>query len=214
MKKSIILTLAALIAAASLSACGSNAIKKDVDPNAITQNNSSSHSGQSAADSSTEQSDAADNGQNGSDLINTGESNDIENVEGELLEEMSEAANVVSGNLNGNDVSILDAKKVNKDGTDYIVVEFEYTNRTGNLSSFQGALQSNAYQDGLEIRRGVAMNIEGYDNGLSAVENIEDGQTIRVQQVWVLGDTTTPVEIQVYPFGQVTDDLIKKTFEL
>ena len=75
--------------------------------------------------------------------------------------------------------------------------------------SFDVALEANAYQDGVGLETAITDDDADYFD----VE-IKPGVTKDVKKVYVLRDTTTPVEVEVSELFSLSDDKVVTTVEL
>ncbi|MBQ9902443.1 MAG: DUF5067 domain-containing protein [Clostridia bacterium] len=94
-----------------------------------------------------------------------------------------------------------------------IVVTFEFTNNSDDATSFIVALNSQAYQDGIELETAIIMDSKVY-NSSNSMKDIKPGKTIKVQTAYVLDNKKSDVEIEVSELFSFSDDKVVKTFKL
>lgn len=203
MKKSALIIAAALILSISLAGCG-----KKEEKSALT--NSASDTTQST----TEKTDAQIQEELENFGVDASKNVDMDKVDGtELTEEKTDDALDSSAELGSYNVSIEDAKLVNGDDGDYIVVTFDFKNGSGADASFDGVIKANAFQTSGRLAPATTFETEGYEP-LSVAEQVKPGKSVTVQKAYKLEDTETPVDIEVKEFHSNDGTGIKKTFNL
>lgn len=95
------------------------------------------------------------------------------------------------------------------EGKDAVIITYEFTNNSSEPMSFDVALEANAYQDGVGLETAITDDDADYFD----VE-IKSGVTKDVKKVYVLRDTTTPVEVEISELFSLSDDKIVTTVEL
>lgn len=95
------------------------------------------------------------------------------------------------------------------EGKDAVIITYEFTNNSSEPMSFDVALEANAYQDGVGLETAITDDDADYFD----VE-IKPGVTKDVKKVYVLRDTTTPVEVEVSELFSLSDDKVVTTVEL
>lgn len=95
------------------------------------------------------------------------------------------------------------------EGKDTVIITFDFTNNSSSPASFDVALDSNAYQDGI----GLETDWSNDETDLLDVE-IKPGVTKEVKKAYVLRDTTTDVEIEIAELFSFSDDKIVTTVKL
>ena len=126
MKKSLIV-IAALILAMSVAGCGKKAENTNTTPQQTAQSDAS---GAYENGSATETLDGQDYSKNV----------DMAAVEGTEAKSDTKADSY-SGEVSNNDISIEEAKLINYDDSDVVVVSFEFTNKTDSDQSFSGVFK-------------------------------------------------------------------------
>jgi len=94
-----------------------------------------------------------------------------------------------------------------------ILVFFDFTNNAEEPISFFGAVQVDAYQNGVALEYASVIN-DQYDTTVIESKNIQKGTTLEVYKAWILPNTTDPVDVVVTEFLGMTNDKITKTFTL
>lgn len=94
-----------------------------------------------------------------------------------------------------------------------IIVTYEFTNNSEKATAFIFALSDKAFQDGIELESAIIGNDKSYNSG-DTMKEIKTGKTITCEEAFLLGDETTPVEIEVGEFISWNDTKVCKTFEL
>lgn len=117
------------------------------------------------------------------------------------------------GKLGEYNVSIGDAKIINVDDTDIVVISFDFKNNSDSETAFTAAMDVEVTQDGGKLAGAVVSNIEGV-NLLAMSERIPSGDSIIVQRAYRLRDNSAPVEVSVKEFGTSDDEALSKTFEV
>ncbi len=187
-KKNLTMLIMVLILAVSLTGCG-----KKTDNSASIAGNQSE----------TNQTDAS--GAYEETVV------DMDKLEGTEAVSQTEK-NEYDGKLGDYDVSIGDAKRINADGTDIVVVSFDFKNNSGSDTAFTSAVEVEVSQDGGSLVGAVVSNIEGV-NLLSMAERISSGDSITVQRAYQLKDKSVPLEVTAKEFGASGDEVLTKTFE-
>lgn len=95
------------------------------------------------------------------------------------------------------------------EGKDTVIITFDFTNNSSSPASFDVALDSKAYQDGI----GLETDWSNDETDLLDVE-IKPGVTKEVKKAYVLRDTTTDVEIEITELFSFSDDKIVTTVKL
>lgn len=187
--KKYLLLCAAIIAAVSLTGCGNKAA-----------DNSAATAAPDAVEDINHVFDNAD------DKI------DMSKVEG--TDATTANDDNAKGTVAGADVEITDAKVVNLDGTDMVVVSFKFKNRTGEETTFNGIERVTAVQDTNNLAPAVITDVEGISCETLA-QVVPHGETITVQKAFRLFDTETPLTITVTPAAEPdSTDEISKVFNL
>lgn len=182
MKKNLIIITAALILALSVSGCGKKADTKG-KPQTTNQTDVSDAYSQPA---------------------------DMDKVPGDAAASDT-AKEEYSGKLGDYEVTIEDAKLVDNDGEEAVVVSFTFKNKSNSAVPFSGAMEVNAYQDGSRLTGTVITGIDGI-NMVASAEHVKAGDSITVQQAYSLRDKSLPLEIEVKEFESQDDAALVKTF--
>lgn len=187
MKKSFIIASAALILALALSGCCSKKItnsRTSEVPNSVT--------------------DAEENY-----LKNV----DMDKVDGKEATSQT-AEDAYMGTVGNSEVVIGDAKVIEYEGENVVIVSFTYRNNASNAASFQSKFDVSATQDESLLPPAVVADVEGVDT-LSTSVRIETGDTITVQKAFKLRDTSAAVKVELKEFGKTENvTAIEKVFDL
>ena len=120
-------------------------------------------------------------------------------------------ADSYSGEVSNNDISIEEAKLINYDDSDVVVVSFEFTNKTDSDQSFSGVYDVVAEQNGSSLAPATVIGVDGVEL-LTLSQNIAPGETITVQKAYKLDSKSSPLEITVQPFSSDDESFVTKTF--
>ena len=145
MKKSLIV-IAALILAMSVAGCGKKAENTNTTPQQTAQSDAS---GAYENGSATETLDGQDYSKNV----------DMAAVEGTEAKSDTKADSY-SGEVSNNDISIEDAKLINYNDSDVVVVSFEFTNKTDSDQSFSGVYDVIAEQNGSSLAPATVIGVD------------------------------------------------------
>lgn len=123
----------------------------------------------------------------------------------------SDEGEVVEGNTLGDYDCVIKGAELTKDyeGKDAVVVTFDFTNNADEPMSFDIALDAQVYQDGIGLETAITNDDADYFD----VE-IKKGVTKEVKKVYLLRDTTTPLEVEVSELFSLDGKKIVKTLEL
>lgn len=196
MKKSLIV-ITALILAMSTAGCG----KKTENTTAAPQ-----QTAQADASGAYENSNTAETG----DSENYSKNVDMEKVEGTTAKSDTKKDSY-SGEVSNSDIAIEDAKLINYDNSDVVVVSFEFTNKTDSDQSFSGVYNVIAEQDASSLTPATVIGVDGVEL-LTLSQNIAPGETITVQKAYKLDSRSAPLEITVQPFSSDDESFVTKTF--
>lgn len=126
----------------------------------------------------------------------------------------SEAAPAGDHTLGDYEVVIKDHRLAkDENGTDVIIVTFDFTNHWEESISFYGALLIEAYQGDIGLIECDAPTIEGYSEA-DMLRNIKTGATIEVEMAFELDDTATDVTVEVSELFSFDSRKLTKTFSL
>ena len=196
MKKSLSV-IAAIILAMSVAGCGKKAENTNTTPQQTAQADAS---GAYENGSATETLDGQDYSKNV----------DMATVEGTEAKSDTKADSY-SGEVSNNDISIEEAKLINYDDSDVVVVSFEFTNKTDSDQSFSGVYDVIAEQNGSSLAPATVIGVDGVEL-LTLSQNIAPGETITVQKAYKLDSKSSPLEITVQPFSSDDESFVTKTF--
>ncbi len=85
------------------------------------------------------------------------------------------------------------------EGTNLLIVDYIYSNASSEASSFGGALDTKAFQNGIELKTGwLPYNHPLVDDTLSenTYTDVQPGNSLTVRVIYELNDATTPVDVQ------------------
>lgn len=96
------------------------------------------------------------------------------------------------------------------DGSPAVLVTYEFTNNSTEAKSFDLALSDHVFQDGIELEKSYFSDeeTEGFDT------QIKPGITHDVNCVYVLRDTTTPLEVEITEWISFTDEKLVTTINI
>lgn len=119
-----------------------------------------------------------------------------------------------SGKIGDVEVEIEDAKVITYDGTDVLIVSFEFENKTGRDAAFDGQVKATATQNDGELPPSVVTGVEGVACETLA-QIVKNGDEIKVQKAFRLDDTDSPVTVTAID-AQDTESTasVTKTFNL
>lgn len=117
-----------------------------------------------------------------------------------------------SGKLGDYEVTIEDAKIVDNNGEEAVVVSFNFKNKSNEAVPFSGVIDASAYQNEDKLTGTVITNVEGV-NMIAIAEHISKGESITVQQAYTLRDKSLPLVVEVREFGKADGDALVKTFK-
>lgn len=196
MKKSLFLIAAALIASLALTGCGDN-------------------TADTAATADGADTEAAENVSYDAvaDFAKDADKNiDMAKVEG--TDATTADDENASGEVGDTKITITDAKVIDYNGKDVIIVSFEFKNNTGDTTSFAASAKAEAEQAGTPISITTVVDVEGIDCNTIA-QQVKKGDTITVQKAFRLSNTTDPVTIYVNEPTAVSETgAVSKTFNL
>ena len=208
MKKYLFLTAAALVLSLSLAGCSGKADPEATDgtaaDTAVTVNPEDA-----AAPEVTMN--ALLDGVDG-DFTDIDKTIDMDKVDGTDAKTADDE--YASGTVNGADVKITDAKIINYNDSDVIVVSFDFKNRTDRELAFTGILSVEAEQGDSYIPPMPVSGVEGIACETLA-QMVKGGERITVQQAFRLRDAETPVTITVLSAAAPDyNESVSKTFNI
>lgn len=183
MKKNLAIITAALILVLSVSGCGKKQDTSGVKPQNTAQTDVSDAYSQPA---------------------------DMDKVPGNAASSDT-SKEEYSGKLGDYEVTIEDAKIVDNNGEEAVVVSFNFKNKSNADVPFSGAMEVNAYQNGSRLTGTVVTGVDGV-NMVALAEHVASGDSITVQQAYKLRDKSLPLEIEVKEFESQDDAVLTKTF--
>ncbi len=183
MKKNLAIITAALILVLSVSGCGKKQNTSDTKPQNTAQTDVSDAYSQPA---------------------------DMDKIPGNAASSDT-SKDEYSGKLGDYEVTIEDAKIVDNNGEEAVVVSFNFKNKSNTSVPFSGAMEVNAYQDDSRLTGTVIASTDGI-NMVASAEHVAPGDSITVQQAYKLRDKSLPLDIEVKEFESQDDAVLTKTF--
>ena len=98
------------------------------------------------------------------------------------------------------------------DGKDAVILDYEFTNNGEDAASAMFSLSFKLYQDGIELERAVVLD-DSYDSD-NELKDIKTGATLACQCAYVLGNTTSPVEVEISEWISFSDDVVAYVIDL
>lgn len=140
---------------------------------------------------------------------------DMSKFDGETLSvaESTDSSLPSSAAIGNFDVSIDEAKIIERDGNKAVIILYSFKNNTSYPKSFDSVMATEVTQNGLSMQPTVITDIDGI-TALAACENIEPGEEINLQKMFVITDTQTPVDVLVYKYGEADGTQISRSFKL
>ncbi len=192
--KKVLAVIAAMSLVFSMAACGKN---RD-SGKTVTQ-------GGAAVDSDG-------NEIKGSTIDGAGKEVDMDKIDGKSLSSEKIEGVKTNGEVAGFDISIDEAKIVENEDSNIIVISFSFKNTSSEPLAFDNLFSTDVTQNGSKLMPTV-VNAEGI-NVLSGVEIIDPGQKTKVQKTYIISDEENPVEVMVYKYAEPTGDILKKVFNV
>lgn len=129
---------------------------------------------------------------------------DIAKVDGVVLtsEADAEDSHAVIGDV---EVTIGDAKLIEQNGSDVVVVEFTFKNNGDAETCFTGVLSADGFQDEAQLVPTVISGVDGIDM-LSLSQNIGKGHQISVNKAYRLKNRDDIFELQVTEITNGTEE--------
>lgn len=100
------------------------------------------------------------------------------------------------------------------EGSDVVVVKYNYTNNSSESTSFDVAFMTYAYQNGIGLNGAYVLADNANYSDENQSKSIKSGASIEVEVAYKLNDTTTDVEIEVTEFISFSDKKVTKTFSI
>lgn len=151
----------------------------------------------------------------GTSQDNASDEVDMSKFDGEEMAVVEPGENAVpsSGAIGHFDVSIDEAKIIERDGNKAVIISYTFKNNTSYPKSFDSIMATDVTQNGMSMQPTVITDIDGI-TALAACENIESGEEIKLQKMFVITDTETPVDVVVYKYEEPNGAQIAKSFKL
>ena len=102
------------------------------------------------------------------------------------------------------DIKYKSSRIIKDSGKSYLIVRLIFTNKTDEAKSFDSAVESEAFQGGVQLERGLLIFNDNYDGTLS-VKKIQPGKSIEIEEAFELYNTESSVLLNVNPFFTFTD---------
>lgn len=199
MKKNFIISILALMLAVSAAGCGAKTDKGSalVDGEAQT---SSTMEPREDAPQTTSAPVEAPQGNEQEQLNNYGKdadkSVDMDKIKGNSLKS-DKSGSKGDGKFSTCNVSIDEVKAANIDGSDVIIVQYDFKNTSGSDINFDGEVYAEAYQDGMELSPAIFQGaVDGFSTATLA-QKVAPGESIKVQKAFATADVNTVVELYV-----------------
>lgn len=96
---------------------------------------------------------------------------------------------------------------------DAIIINYDFTNNSADTTSAMMALNFQLFQDGVELDTAIVSGDDSYDSD-AEMKDIKSGVTLSCQAAYVLGNTTSPVEVEVAELFSFTNEQVATTFDL
>lgn len=195
--------LIAIIAAMALIMTAAGCAKKDSG----TKNNNSGN---------TQQTDASGAYGENADTSANNDGNYADNIDMNIIDgeegKSENDKNEYDGDVGDVSVSIEDAKIINYQDEDVVIVSFKYKNNSDEEMPFTGSLRVEAYQNDSKLPATVVDNVEGVDM-MALTQNVKKGETIMVQKAYKMRDKS-PVTVEVSEFfvDENSGEGLTKTF--
>ena len=112
---------------------------------------------------------------------------------------------------------VIDSCRLAKDfeGKDVVIVKYKFTNNENdNATSFAGAFENTAYQNGVGLNESYFLDDNSDYSADNQTKEIKKGASIDVEVAYELNDTTTDIEVEVKEFISFSDKTISKTFSI
>lgn len=146
------------------------------------------------------------------DVLSIEEGEPQEPAQAEETAQPEETAPADSGDLGDYTVSIKDCvQTTDYEGNPALIVNFDFTNNSEEAQAFMFAINTTAYQDGVELETAFMMS-DDYD-GDAQMKKIQPGTTLPVQVAYSL-TSTNPVTVEVTELISFDDVKLVKEFSL
>ena len=153
-------------------------------------------------------------GSNGGDDTENRDTVNLAKVDGILLNSEA-AAEDTRTEIGDVEFSIGDAKLIEYDGVDIVVVEFNFKNNGDADTNFTGVVRSEGYQEGAMLMPTVVSDVEGIDM-MTLSQNIGKGHQITVDKAFRLRNREDEIEIQVTEItsGKTVPQAVSKYYSI
>lgn len=148
----------------------------------------------------------------GSTIDGAGQEVDMDKIDGKSLTSEKVEGIKTKGEVAGFDISIDDAKIVENEDANILVISFSFKNTSSEPIAFDNLFTTDVTQNGSKLMPTV-VNADGI-NVLSGVELIDPGKKTKVQKTYVITDEENPVDVMVYKYAEPTGDVLKKVFNV
>lgn len=136
---------------------------------------------------------------------------DMDKVDGTALTASDD--DIEKGTVGATEIAITDATVINYNEEDVVIVSFEFTNKTGEETTFSAEEDANAYQGNFSLPPAVVVNVEGIDCNTVA-QPVKNGKTITVQKAFYLKSADAPLTVEVLPSNPNTEiGTVSRTFD-
>lgn len=206
MKKNIIISVLALMIAATAVGCGNKAEKQS----ALVGGNSTN-----VETSNTKVIEDLDDKETLDNFVKDADKDiDMDKIDGTVAK-TDKSGTKGDGKMTTCNVKIDEVKLLEIEGSNIIFVQYEYKNTSDTDNNFSGEVFANVYQDGMELTPAVFRDdIEGYSPD-SSIQKVAPGEKIKVQKAYATSDATTPIEVYVQDtYDQTGEKYLSQVFLL
>lgn len=143
---------------------------------------------------------------------NADERIDMSKVEGTDAQTADDSS--AKGEVGDTVVEITDAKVIQYNEQDVIVVSYEFTNNTGEITTFNTVENSAAYQNEQNLGLATVVGVDGIECDTLG-QRVEDGETITVQKAFRLANLTDDVTVTVNTSSAISESApVSKVFKI
>ncbi len=100
------------------------------------------------------------------------------------------------------------------DGNPVAIVKYNFKNNGEEAVSFDIALSTYAYQNGVELEHSFFLDDDANFDSDNMSKNIKSGANLDVEVAYELSDTTTDIEVEVMEWISFSNKKITKTFKI
>lgn len=126
----------------------------------------------------------------------------------------SEVQNSDSGTIGDYSVTI-ESARLAKDyqSKPVAIIKYKWTNNSDDANSFEGALNQQVFQDGVQLDPAFSIEDKAYntDDGL---REIKKGVSLEVEKAFALSNTSSPIEADVTDFLGLSEQKVTKNFDI